>query len=578
MIKKMFLEADPDKVEIKKLLGKDFLELSMRTVSSANPNRNGSWFTKEAQEKALETYNNKPVLGFFSNGDFVSHDGAWKHDPDTGMDFWDTLGVKGERPLGIIRESDRKEVVFDEATGLYWTEITCALWTQYSYRQVKRLIEDAKRAAKEGGPTKNISVEVDITDWEEMDDGVLKIKDYNLVGVTILGSRNGKKVAPGIDGAELSVLDVISKELYERQRHSLMQAYERLDGDMPKKEESDMPTEEKRLLNEGELCPDCGKNPCECEEKHECNEGGCDPEPKVEEEAKKEPAKLDEDKPEGGEDPEKKDPEPEEKDDDDEKKDPEDPKKEDEEVKEPEEGKKEQEEQTQKFDQGTSCICDLAWIIGRHTEFVSCLEDTCHFYEQYSSPFKGKELVIKTLKRMLASCKAELVEMTKLAADIAAENYEEDKEKEEFEDKLSEHCSLPELYGEYVAAEAKIAELNAQLEAKGSECEEAKKEIESLHFASFIEKAGVAIDAAKGTVPEEDVKSIFERCEKKEISTLEALENELALAAGKAALANKNAKTASYSAPVPTFPIPEQKSKAAEAKDPFTRMGYKAKK
>ena len=41
-MKKLFLEADPNQVTLKKLLGKDFLELSMRTVSSANPNRNGS--------------------------------------------------------------------------------------------------------------------------------------------------------------------------------------------------------------------------------------------------------------------------------------------------------------------------------------------------------------------------------------------------------------------------------------------------------------------------------------------------------------------------------------------------------
>ena len=179
-MKKIFLEADPNQVEIKKLLGKEFLELSMRTVSSANPNRNGSWFTKEAQEKALESSDDKPIWAYFANGDFVSHDGEWKNDSETGMDFWDTLGARGERPIGTIRGKDRKEVVYDEATGLYWTEITCALWTQYSYRQVKRLIEDAKKAAQTGGPTKSISVEVDINDYEELPNGVMKINDYTL--------------------------------------------------------------------------------------------------------------------------------------------------------------------------------------------------------------------------------------------------------------------------------------------------------------------------------------------------------------------------------------------------------------
>ena len=46
--------------------------------------------------------------------------------------------------------------------------------------------------------------------------GVMKINDFNLVGVTILGSRNGVPVEPGIENAELSVVDVMGREIYAR--------------------------------------------------------------------------------------------------------------------------------------------------------------------------------------------------------------------------------------------------------------------------------------------------------------------------------------------------------------------------
>lgn len=225
---KLFFEVDASQIDIKPILRKEFLELSMKAISSANPNRNNSWFTPESMEKSKHTFVNKPILGYFENGDFVSHNGDWNYDSETEMDYWDTLGKKGERILGVIRESDEIKVIQDK-NGLSWICLTCMLWTQYSYKQVKRLLKDAKQAAKKGGPTKNISVEVDITDWERLDNGVMKINEFNLVGITILGSRNGVKVEPGIEDAELSVVDIMGRDTYEKQQQALRLAYERLD-------------------------------------------------------------------------------------------------------------------------------------------------------------------------------------------------------------------------------------------------------------------------------------------------------------------------------------------------------------
>lgn len=246
--KKLVFDVDAKQIKIKKLLKKDFLELSMKAISDANPNRNMSWFTPEAMEKALPTFYNKPILGCFNNGDFESHNGSWEKDGETGMSYWNTLGSNGERILGLIRSEDEVKIV--EEGGLKWITLTCALWTQYSFKQVKRLLKDALRAQKEGGPTKNISVEIDVLDYDDLPNGVMKINDFKLVGITILGSRNGKKVEPGIEDAELSVLDMVGTDNYERQSSELRMAYAKLDGDEPEEEAKEMLNDEEKITEE----------------------------------------------------------------------------------------------------------------------------------------------------------------------------------------------------------------------------------------------------------------------------------------------------------------------------------------
>ncbi len=332
--KRVVFDLGTDSLDFKPILKKDFLELSMRVISSANPNRNGSWFTLESMQKSIYTFANKPILGYFENEDFVSHNGQWKKDDETGMDYWDVWGRQGERMLGLIRESDEVKIV-KGSDGLDWIELRCAIWVQYNFKQVKRLLKDAKRALKEGGVAKNVSVEVDITDWDELDNGIIKINEFKLVGITILGSRNGVKVEPGIENAGLSVLDIMGKDMYEKQQSLLRQAYAKLDddGDNNKKEEFSrmdennnvtgvLPTSDSTqnennniqsqenadpnsngLANfaedgaQPEVCPECGQNPCVCEkhddddddDKDEENNGGEENKPEEQEAQQQEP-------------------------------------------------------------------------------------------------------------------------------------------------------------------------------------------------------------------------------------------------------------------------------------------------
>ena len=157
MSSKISFAVNADSVSLKSIYKKDFLELQMRAISTANPNLNGSWFTEESLQDAIESCKNKPILGYFNDGDFESHNGIWRKDIETGIDYWDTT-KNGEQILGFIRENDDIKIVKDEE-GLSWLCLSCALWTQYNFKQVKRLIKDAKRAKATGGVTKNISVE-----------------------------------------------------------------------------------------------------------------------------------------------------------------------------------------------------------------------------------------------------------------------------------------------------------------------------------------------------------------------------------------------------------------------------------
>ena len=226
--KKMSFAVDTSSITLRDIMDRQFLELSMRAISTVDPNLNMTHFTKKSLYKALPTFKNKPILGFFQNGDFGTHNGTERHDSSTGIDYWKA----DERILGLIRSEDKVEVVEDpNVKGLYWIQLTCALWTQYAYEQIKRLFDDALKHQQDGKGAKSISVEVDITDYDDTrPDKVLEIKDFILNGITILGSQYGMAVTPAIQGAAVFIDDVSTKGLYAKQAPALQMAYAKLDS------------------------------------------------------------------------------------------------------------------------------------------------------------------------------------------------------------------------------------------------------------------------------------------------------------------------------------------------------------
>lgn len=209
----------PKQIKFKDILSKEFVELEIWAISDVDPNRNNSHFTYESLKRAVEngSMKNKPIVGFFENNNFTTHEGHADYDLELDKEFWNT--ERGERILGWIRESDPVELV--EKDGLHWVKFRCILCTTYCYAQVKRLLKDRR---------KKVSVEITVHKSDKREDGVLDILDFTLNGTTILGSKNGKEVLEGIPGAHLSILENLDTEALMAQKTALSFAYEKAFG------------------------------------------------------------------------------------------------------------------------------------------------------------------------------------------------------------------------------------------------------------------------------------------------------------------------------------------------------------
>lgn len=206
-------------LKIKKLLNQDFLVVEMKAISNAYPNRNMSHFTKEAMEKAIPTFYNKPVLGafFVDKNDFDGHNGDLVYDKELDESFYDYTSEGSEIPLGVIREQDKVEV-YQDLDGLYWTKFTCALWCKYSYRAIKRLLKSPNGKYK-------ISVEVEVNKWH-MDNDIEVIEDFTFLGVCILGND----YTTGIANAEMTIPEITSNALFQKKQKCLSFAYSALEN------------------------------------------------------------------------------------------------------------------------------------------------------------------------------------------------------------------------------------------------------------------------------------------------------------------------------------------------------------
>ena len=212
--KKLTFELSPEQLRIKTLLNKEFLAVDIMAISNIYPNRNKSYFTENSMRNAIPTFYEKPILGSFSvlKDDFGGHDNGLIND-EYGV-HEDHTGGRYEVPLGLVRSKDRVELI--EKDGLKWISLSAALWVNYSYRQVKKLLKSKG---------KKVSVEVEVTKSHIDNDGIEVIDEFSLMGITILGSD----YIEAIPNANISIPELEGTEAYQMRKKSLTFAYQELD-------------------------------------------------------------------------------------------------------------------------------------------------------------------------------------------------------------------------------------------------------------------------------------------------------------------------------------------------------------
>lgn len=223
--RKQFI-LDSKSLKIKEILNKDFLEIEILAIAEGK-NRNKTSFTLESMKKAIPTFYNKFILGYFnvqgdgnSDGHFEEHNSDIKYDAECNEMYYSYLAPNAEKALGLIRESDKVEIV--DIKGKKWIRLTAVILTKYNREAVKHLLKQKSK--------NKVSVEITINKWhteEEID----IIEDFTLDGITIVGTRrnSSEQCEEGIAGASM-ILKFLKSKSFGNQQRVLSFAYKELES------------------------------------------------------------------------------------------------------------------------------------------------------------------------------------------------------------------------------------------------------------------------------------------------------------------------------------------------------------
>ena len=244
--KKSFV-LDSKSLKIKEILNQDFMEIEIFAISEG-VNRNKSFFTLESMEKAIPTFYNKFIMGYYriennrsGEGVFEEHNSDIKYDQEFDEFYWSYTAPNAEKPLGLVRESDKVEIVDRE--GKKWIRLTAVILTKYNREAVKHLLKTKRK--------RKISVEITVVKSHEKD-GIEIIEDFILDAITILGNRQNSSVLSeeGIEGASMNIIS--SEQVLQKQKEAVCFAYKELDEGLSVNEEVDK-IKMKNLENEETL-------------------------------------------------------------------------------------------------------------------------------------------------------------------------------------------------------------------------------------------------------------------------------------------------------------------------------------
>ena len=168
-------------------------------------NLNKSNFEMEAIESAKESIKNIPILGYIRKIDGTDSKDFSGHEIELSIKNGEIKFTYLERPIGVIPETNEYEYV--EIDGKTYVQVIGYIWREYLNEGYEILQEN---------PNKSVSMEITVDDYEINKDGIVDIKAYRYLGVTILGDG----VSPGMEGANMQVIGQFSEnfsvDFYEK--------------------------------------------------------------------------------------------------------------------------------------------------------------------------------------------------------------------------------------------------------------------------------------------------------------------------------------------------------------------------
>lgn len=233
-------------------------------IMHTGENLNGSVFTVDSINKSIDTLSNIPILAYVvkedsQNKDFAGHE----TDFDIFTDEDGVIKVKEyylEQPIGVIPETN--DYFMEEIDGETYLGCYGYIWKCYSNDAYDILEEDQE---------KEISMEILIRNCTYDRKGRCHINSFEFLGITCLGAN-----VPGAMGDKCTINMSFSTD---EENQEFFKSVDKLNKLLKCQREEGLSVEniEKKVFAEDEVCPECGKNPCECDdiEDNACGKKKC---------------------------------------------------------------------------------------------------------------------------------------------------------------------------------------------------------------------------------------------------------------------------------------------------------------
>ena len=222
-------------------------------IMHTGENLNGSVFTVDSINKSINTLSNIPILAYVvkedsQNKDFAGHE----TDFDIFTDEDGVIKVKEyylEQPIGVIPETN--DYFMEEIDGETYLGCYGYIWKCYSNDAYDILEEDQE---------KEISMEILIRNCTYDRKGRCHINSFEFLGITCLGAN-----VPGAMGDKCTINMSFSTD---EENQEFFKSVDKLNKLLKCQREEGLSVDniEKKEFAEDEVCPECGKNPCECDD------------------------------------------------------------------------------------------------------------------------------------------------------------------------------------------------------------------------------------------------------------------------------------------------------------------------